>query len=146
MAATMMFSGVLGILLGCGSSNGSGSSNTLMPVIQAALDGASVTKYAEAVPVWSGKRIDGKSAVKVDMVEFQQKILPADFYAGLAAPYNAGTYLWGYAINGGAASFPSATIEVQKGTPTAVTYPTSRKGAGGGPTVLAKYITTDLTV
>jgi hypothetical protein len=44
---------------------------------QAALDGATIPKYVEALPVFSNRRSSGSTAQNIDMVEFQQKILPA---------------------------------------------------------------------
>jgi len=131
---------------GCSGKSAGTTGSLVVPVVQVPLDGASLPKYVEAVPVFTGKRVDGKAAVKVDMLEFQQKILPESFYAGLSAPYSAGTYQWGYAINGNPPSFPARTIEAQRGTPTTVTYTNSLKSKDGSPPVLAKYLTTDLSL
>src|SRR5882672_3031096 len=128
-------------------STGSGTGDTvIVPAVQALLDGATLPKYTEAVPTFNGRRVDGRSAVTVDMVEFQQKILPEAFYASLSAPYNAGTYQWGYVVNGGSPSWPARTIEAQRGTATAVTYTNSLKKADGSPPLLARYLTTDFSV
>lgn len=118
----------------------------IVPPRQPTLPGAHIPKYVDAVPTFNGKRIDGKSAVTVDMVEFQQQILPASVYANLPAPYNAGTYLWGYKTNGGAPSFPAATIEATKGTATMVTYTNSLANANGKPLVLQQSIVSDLSI
>jgi hypothetical protein len=91
-------------------------------VPQTPLDGATVPKYVDPVPLLGGSRVDGTRAVTVDMKEFQQKLLPASVYAHLPAPFNAGTFQWGYAVNGRAAQFPSPTIEARRGTATSVAY------------------------
>ncbi len=152
---------VAGLMAGCGSSapfpmdSGTGSDGgadvsaapqMIMPPQQPTLDGTKLPKYVDDVPTFNGRRIDGKAAVTVDMVEFQQKILPATVYANLPAPFNAGTYLWGYKINGGAPSFPSATIEATRGTATTVTYTNSLEGTGGQPLFLQRRMVTDLSV
>ena len=118
----------------------------IIPPRQSTLPGARIPKYVDPVPTFNGKRIDGKAAVTVDMVEFQQKILPASVYASLPAPYNAGTYLWGYKMNGGAPSFPAMTIEATKGTATTVTYTNSLAGANGQPLMLQQSIVSDLSI
>jgi spore coat protein A len=92
---------------------------------QTPLDGNSLPKFVDALPTFQGRRIDGTSPVHVNMQEFQQKVLPDSVYAGLAAPFNKGTYLWGYNLNGTGPSWPARTIEARKGTTTAVTYTNS---------------------
>ncbi len=118
----------------------------LVPPRQPTLPGAQIPKFVDAVPTFNGTRIDGKSPVTVDMVEFQQKILPAAMYSSLPAPYNAGTYLWGYKMNGGAPSFPATTIEATKGTATTITYTNSLVGANGAPLVLQQSVVSDLSI
>ena len=118
----------------------------LTPPQQPTLDGAKIPKYVEDVPVFNGRRVDGRAPVTVDMVEFQQKVLPATVYAGLPAPFSAGTYLWGYKINGGAPSSPSLTIEATRGTATSVTYSNSLADATGAPLFLQQRMVTDLSV
>ncbi len=129
-----------------GGTDMSAAPQMIMPPLQPTMDGTRVPKYVDDVPTFNGRRIDGKAAVTVDMVEFQQKILPATAYAGLPAPFNAGTYLWGYKINGGAPSFPSVTIEATRGTATSVTYTNSLEGTGGAPLFLQRRMVTDLSV
>jgi spore coat protein A len=135
-------------LFGCSDNSpspGPGGS-VIVPVVQVLLDGATLPKYVEAVPTFNGRRVDGKAAVTVNMLEFQQKILPESFYATLAAPYSAGTYQWGYDVNGKGAVWPCRTIETQQGMPTTVTYTNSLKKPDGSPPVLARYLTTDLSI
>jgi spore coat protein A len=108
------------------------------------LDGATVPKYVDAVPVLP--RVDGTRHVTADMVEFQQKILPATMYAGLPAPFNAGTFQWGYNLNGGGAHYPAATIEARQGTATQVAYHNRLRLQNGSPAVLQQFLTQDLTI
>jgi FtsP/CotA-like multicopper oxidase with cupredoxin domain len=118
----------------------------ITPVVQVPLNGATLPKYVEPVPTFSGRRVPA-TTVAIDMVEFQQKVLPASFYAsGLPAPYDAGTTLWGYKINNLDPSWPAVTLEAQQGTETVATYTNSLQAPNGGPPVLARYLTTDLTV
>jgi FtsP/CotA-like multicopper oxidase with cupredoxin domain len=56
------------------------------------------------------------------MQEFQQKVLPASFYASLPAPFRNGTFLWGYNVNGSGPSWPARTLEARQGTATTVAY------------------------
>jgi len=56
------------------------------------------------------------------MLEFQQKILPASVYSGLASPFNQGTYVWGYQVDHKPPSFPGFTIEAQRNTATTIVY------------------------
>jgi spore coat protein A, manganese oxidase len=123
-----------------------GGNPPVEPVIQVLIDGATIPKYVETVPALNANRVNGTAGLAVDMVEFQQRILPATFYAALPAPYSAGTYVWGYKVDATGPSWPGRTIEVQRGTATTVTYTNSLAQAGGAPPVLARYLTTDLTL
>jgi spore coat protein A len=109
---------------------------------QTPLDGATIPKYVDPLPTLSSRRVNGAAAVAVDMVEFQQKILPATIYAGRAAPFNNGTYLWGYKLNGGTPGWPAQTIEARQNTVTSVTYSNSLRA----PLQLQKYLTMDQTL
>src|SRR5215831_3883668 len=115
-------------------------------VRQTPLDGSTVPKYVEAMPLVSNHRVSGTSAVTVDMVEFQQKILPASFYQNLQSPFNAGAFQWGYAVNNEGPHWPSATIEVRQGTATSVTFKNDLRGSNNSAPVLQKYMTQDLTL
>jgi hypothetical protein len=53
--------------------------------------------------------------------EFQQKVLPDSFYAGLPASIpgitfnpQLGTYVWGYKVGGAPQNYPGVTVEAQK--------------------------------
>jgi FtsP/CotA-like multicopper oxidase with cupredoxin domain len=113
---------------------------------QTPLDGATIPKYVDRLPTLSASRVDGTRAVAIDMHEFQQKLLPSSVYASLPAPFNAGTFVWGYQLNGGQPQFPSQTIEARQGTTTSVTYANKLQGRNGGPPFLQKYLTQDLTI
>jgi len=60
------------------------------------------------------------SQIVLNMEEFQTNILPASVYAALPAPYNAGTYVWGYLQEGQSAraSYLGPVIIATKGDPT----------------------------
>src|SRR5215471_5319050 len=113
---------------------------------QTPLDGSTVPKFKDAMPLVSNHRVSGTSAVTVDMVEFQQKILPASMYQNLQSPFNAGAFQWGYAVNSEGPHWPSATIEVRQGTATSVTFTNDLKGSNNAAPVLQKYMTQDLTL
>src|SRR5438270_13827187 len=70
-----------------------GVSGESATVPQTPLAGTSIPRFVDPVPTFNGRRVDGTATVNVNMQEFQQKVLPASVYAGLPAPYNAGTYL-----------------------------------------------------
>jgi len=101
------------------------ASTASVRVAQTPLDGNSLPKFVDPLPTFQGRRVDGTSPIQVNMEEFQQKVLPASVYAALPAPYDGGTYLWGYDLNGTGASWPARTIEARKGTTTTVTYTNS---------------------
>jgi FtsP/CotA-like multicopper oxidase with cupredoxin domain len=112
-------------------------------VPQTALPGKSVPKYVDPLPTFV--RVSGTS-VSVSMEEFQQKVLPASVYTGLPAPFNAGTFVWGYNVNGLGPSYPARTIEAQRTVPTTVTYTNNLVGPKGAPPFLQKYLTVDQTL
>jgi spore coat protein A, manganese oxidase len=109
---------------------------------QTPLDGATVPKYVDPLPLMSGRRVNGAAAVTVNMLEFQQKVLPASIYAARPAPFNNGTYLWGYKLNASAPSWPALTIESRQNTTTNVTY----SNGLAQPLQLQKYLTMDQTL
>src|SRR5438270_9889717 len=88
---------------------------------QTALVGGSIPRFADPLPTFGGRRI-GDASIDVGMFEFQQNVLPNALYAALPAPFNAGTYVWGYQVGTAAPSWPGATIEAQRGRATTVTY------------------------
>ena len=89
---------------------------------QTLLDGNAVPKFVDQVPTFYGRRINGTTTLNINMQEFQMKVLPASVYAGRPAPFNAGTFLWGYNINNTGPSFPARTIEAVHGVATTAAY------------------------
>jgi FtsP/CotA-like multicopper oxidase with cupredoxin domain len=88
---------------------------------QTPLPGSRIHQFVEALPTFNSRRTGG-STFAVAMQEFQQKMLPDSFYAGLPGPYANGTYLWGYQIGANAPSSPAPTIVAQRGIATVVKY------------------------
>jgi len=89
---------------------------------QIPLDGNSIPKFVDQLPTFNGRRQNASVTLNVSMQEFQQQVLPASVYAGRPAPFNRGTFLWGYNINGAGPSFPARTIEATRGTGTTAIY------------------------
>lgn len=94
-------------------------------VPQTPLLGINVPRFVDPVPTFNGRRQDGTVTLNVNMQEVQQRVLPASVYAGLPAPYNVGTYVWGYNINGAGASWPARTIESRRNIATTAIYNSS---------------------
>src|SRR5450432_190291 len=92
---------------------------------QVPLDGNAVPKFVDPLPTFNGRRANATATLSINMQEFQQKILPASVYARLPAPYNAGTFLWGYNINGVGPTLPARTIETRRGIATTAAYTNS---------------------
>lgn len=90
-------------------------------VSQTALPGKSIPHFVETLPTFVGQRVSSAS-LTVGMTELQQQLMPASVYAGLAAPYQAGTYVWGYQVGNQPARTPGFTVEAKRGTPTSITY------------------------
>jgi FtsP/CotA-like multicopper oxidase with cupredoxin domain len=125
--------------------NAKQQASVLVP--QTPLDGATVPKYVERLPLLSTNRVSGTSTVTVHMEEFQQKMLPASMYANLAAPFRNGTFMWGYEVNSNTnPQFPSRTIEARQGTHTTVNYTNKLQGQNGAAPFLQKYLTQDLSI
>jgi FtsP/CotA-like multicopper oxidase with cupredoxin domain len=112
---------------------------------QTALPGASIPQFVTPLTTLSATRIDGTATVQVDMEEFQQKVLPSQFYPS-TGQFAAGTYLWGYNINGHGPSWPSRTIEAKQNVATTAIYTNSIRGTDGRAPVLQQFLTTDLTI
>jgi len=111
------------------------------PPPQMPLKGTLIPRFVDALPTFNGRRADGTQPLSVDMQEFQQKVLPEAVYRGRKPPYNNGTFLWGYNLNGVGPSWPARTIEARQGTPTNVTYTNSLTN-----TVLQGLLTVDQTL
>jgi FtsP/CotA-like multicopper oxidase with cupredoxin domain len=112
-------------------------------VPQTALPGSSVAQFVTPLPTFYGRRV-GTSSLQVGMYEFQQKVLPDSVYASLPAPFNKGTYLWGYGVGapGAAPLWPGVTVEAHKGTATTITYVNNLPLNS----VLRPYLTYDQTI
>jgi FtsP/CotA-like multicopper oxidase with cupredoxin domain len=111
-------------MVGCGTEPSSDSTVTSPSVTtpQTPLFGTTITPFTDALPTFNGRRVNGTATVNVTMQEFQTKVLPNSFYTGLRAPFNNGTFMWGYNMNGAGASFPARTIEARQGTATTAAY------------------------
>jgi FtsP/CotA-like multicopper oxidase with cupredoxin domain len=92
---------------------------------QTPLSGNAIPKFVTPLSTFVGRRADGTTTLQVDMEEFQQQVLPPSVYAGLPAPFNKGTFLWGYDINGAGPSWPARTIEARKDVATTAIYSNS---------------------
>ena len=110
--------------------------------MQQVLDGSTIPKFVEPVPLFNGSRVDGTKKLTVSAKEFQQKLLPAAFYKTLpcSVTYQSvetgeplftinprkGTYQWGYKISDGknayGPSYPAHTIESERGNKAKITY------------------------
>jgi FtsP/CotA-like multicopper oxidase with cupredoxin domain len=97
--------------------------------------------FVDQVPTFAGRRQDGTVTLGVNMQEFQQFVLPASVYAGLPAPFNAGTFLWGYNINNAGPTWPARTIESRRNIATTAVYTNSLVN-----THLQSLLTVDLSI
>jgi len=153
----ILLSGFMAFLVGgVGLTSGAWAS---IQVAQTALDGTTVGKYLTTLPTFVGARVAAGSALAVSYNEFQQKVLPDAFYAGLPisiTPYTGpgppitfnpqlGTYVWGYKVGAAAQNYPGFSVEAQKGTATSVTY-TNNLGTATVFPILQRYITVDQTL
>lgn len=111
-------------------------------VKQTPLPGDTIPKFKDPLPI--PKRVTGSTAT-VNMVEFQQKVLPASLYPKTGT-FSKGTYLWGYDVNGHGPSWPGATFQVTRLSPLTVTYINNIKGPFNGAPVLEKFLTIDQSV
>jgi FtsP/CotA-like multicopper oxidase with cupredoxin domain len=108
---------------------------------QALLIGNDLPKFVDQLPTFSGRRQDGTVTLNVNMQEFQEEVLPASVYASLPAPYNKGTFLWGYNINNAGPSWPARTIEARRNIATTAIYTNSLVN-----TQLQSLLTVDQTI
>lgn len=90
-------------------------------VPQVHLPGTEIAKFVDVLPTFAGQRVRDASYT-VSSQEFQQKVLPDAFYAGLKPPYWQGTYLWGYKVGDRPVSAPGHTVEAFRYRPTTVRY------------------------
>jgi FtsP/CotA-like multicopper oxidase with cupredoxin domain len=129
-ASVSLWASVLA-MLGCGMADGGDLANrptagrASVTFGQTPLSGNTIPKFVDRLPTFAGRRADATTTLRVNMAEFQQKVLPESVYAPLQSPYRRGTYLWGYDINGAGPSWPARTIEARKGIATTVSYTNS---------------------
>ncbi|GCE07358.1 multicopper oxidase family protein [Dictyobacter aurantiacus] len=88
---------------------------------QTPLSSSGIPQFVDPLPTFVGLRQSSQS-LTASIQEFQQKVLPAQLYASLPAPFNGGTFLWGYAIGNCPPSYPGCTIEAGRGYPTTILY------------------------
>ena len=88
---------------------------------QTPLLGSNIPQFVDPLPLFVGNRVTSTYPT-VSMLEVQQKILPESVYAGLNSPFNQGTFIWGYKVDGKPPFTPGFTIEAQRHVPTTVTY------------------------
>lgn len=138
------------VLVGCATTVPTTISEVLLR--QTPLNPLSVPKFVEPVPMPS--RVDGTELLELSMEEFQQKVLPDSFYDSLDAPFQNGTYLWGYKVRESdededvricGPSYPGCTIDARRGQRTRVKYtnnlPTTEDGG-----VVQQLLRTDQTL
>ena len=81
-------------------------------VRQRPLDPRTIPQFVDNLPDFSALgRVNGDQPYRVRSEQFQQKILPASFYATLPAPYSAGTMVYGYAMDQGSKHFPALPLK-----------------------------------
>jgi spore coat protein A len=91
--------------------------------------------------------VAGTTQILLNMEEFQYKILPNSVYAALPAPYNNGTYVWGYRQAGQATtpSYIGPVIAATRGIPTEIKF-VNNLGTTATTNVLAWLYSTDQTM
>jgi FtsP/CotA-like multicopper oxidase with cupredoxin domain len=140
----------LGAAAGAGAVIGWPSGGPAVASVQAPqtpLPGSSIPQFVTRLPTFVGKRVSSAS-LHVAMREFQQRVLPDSVYNALPAPYDRGSFLWGYAVGAAGShftpqpSYPGVTVEARRGTATTV------KCVNDLPRnpVLRHYLTIDQTI
>ena len=150
-AVTAMYGSTMGLLVACSSGGTTTESlgQSTEPSVetpQVPVAGATIAKFVEPVPTFSGRRSNGSETQTIRMQEFQQKLLPASFYTSLPLPFRNGTYQWGYKVNANPPSYPAVTIEARQGNATTAIYQNELVGPNGSRPVLARYLTVDQTL
>jgi FtsP/CotA-like multicopper oxidase with cupredoxin domain len=113
------------------------------------LDPLSIPKFVDPMPMPLRVPVTGTSKaapLEISMHEFQQKLLPASMYTPLAAPWNAGSYLWCYKAAGYPQTFPGPTLVARVGVPTYIRYENQITGPDGTNPVLQSLIAIDQTL
>ncbi|HZR41984.1 MAG TPA: hypothetical protein VFB12_17830, partial [Ktedonobacteraceae bacterium] len=98
-----------------------GRSFASVQLSQTPLPGANIPQFVDPLPLFVGNRVTNMSPT-VAMLEFQQKILPDSMYASFKAPFNKGTFVRGYKVDGKPPFTPGFTIEARRTIPTTITY------------------------
>lgn len=93
--------------------------STTLP--QTPLLGANIPKFVEPLTTFVGERVTSQY-FNVIMREFQQNVLPDSLYATMVPPFNQGTSVWGYQVDGRPPFYPGFTVEAQRGRATTVNY------------------------
>jgi FtsP/CotA-like multicopper oxidase with cupredoxin domain len=135
----------VGAVLGVGASVPIAASRAFasVRVPQTPLPAKSIPKFVDPVPTFVGARVPGTSLV-VSMHEFQQKVLPESAYARLPAPFNDGTFVWGYKVGNRSPHYPGYTIEARRRVAMHVTYVNNLPLPGDS--MLAPRLTIDQTI
>lgn len=134
---------IVAILLCFATVGQAGEDSVTVP--QEPILGSSIDKYVDPLPTFYPDRVAAGSNLTISYEEFQQNVLPDAFYSTLAAPYNSGTYVWGYKVGSAPQLYPGFTVEAQKGTPTQVTY-LNHLGTATTPPYLQQYLTIDQSI
>jgi len=131
------------------------SAHASVVLLQTPLPGKNVPQFVEDLPHFATRVIGGSPTqlrvsgdnLTVTMEEFQQKALPASVYAALPAPYNTGTYVWGYKIADGSSVsgpfWPGFTVLASRGTPKIMQYVNNLPTSGSE---VQKRVTIDQTL
>lgn len=90
-------------------------------VPQTPLPGESIRQFVDPLPTFVGNRVSATS-ITARVQEFQQRILPENFYKTLNPPFDQGTYLWGYKVDDKPAFSPGFTVEARRNRATTITY------------------------
>lgn len=88
---------------------------------QTPINPAIIPQFVDAMPHFAGLRLPG-AVHNVIAEETQQFVLPAAMYAALGAPFNLGTYAWGYTVDGFGPHWPGFTVEAQRGVATTFNF------------------------
>ena len=93
-------------------------------VTQSPLPAADIPKYVDPLPIFgpSGmSRVDGTHPVTVRMEEYAQQVLPTADAEGNPTGFGK-TSVWAYKVGDAPIFYPGVTLEVERGTPTDITY------------------------
>jgi len=117
---------------------------------QIPLPGGAIPKFVEQLPqladlglvdATAGTGSLGSSQILLNMTEFQAQVLPASVYAALPAPFNAGTYVWGYLQSGqtGRSTYLGPIILAQRHNPVELKFVNNLDSAAATNVLAYKY-------